>query len=383
MKMRSLRIGIGCRPSPPPTRVFTAEMRIGIDARELCGKPTGVGRHLSGLLRAWSVDGSASPHTFVLYAHETISTPLPNAELRVIPGAPGTTWEQLALPKAIKRDHLQVFFAPGYTAPLLQNTPTVVLIHDISFTAHPEWFRWKEGLRRRWLTRWSASHAELVLTVSDTARREIISHFGLPESRVRRIYPGVISLSRGHDLTEKAGDPVVLFVGSVFNRRRLPDLIRAFKPIAMKHPAARLEIVGDNRTHPHEDLSAIAAGARIASRVSIRPYVFDGELAHLYAQARVFALLSEYEGFGHPPLEALGSGVPSVLLDTDVAREVCGDAALYVEKEDIAGTTAALNSLLFDEEVRQRVLGAGPAVLARYSWARAGAETLAALEAAA
>ncbi len=169
-------------------------------------------------------------------------------------------------------------------------------------------------------------------------------------------------------------------MGSIFNRRHLPDLIHAFKPIAKNHAAARLEIVGDNRTHPHEDLTAIAATAGIASQVSIRPYVHDAELAELYGRARAFALLSEYEGFGHPPLEALGSSVPSVLVDTDVAREVCGDAALYVAKGDIAGTTAALNSLLFDEEVRQRVLDAGPAVLARYSWTRAGAETLAALE---
>ena len=178
-------------------------------------------------------------------------------------------------------------------------------------------------------------------------------------------------------------DPIVLFVGSVFNRRHIPDLIRAFKPIAKGHAAARLEIVGDNRTYPHEDLPAIAASEGIAARVSIRPYVFDAELADLYGRARAFALLSEYEGFGHPPLEALGSGVPPVLLDTDVAREVCGSAALYVDKGDIAGTTAALNGLLFDEDVRRRVLEAGPAVLARYSWTRAGAETLAALEAAA
>ena len=152
---------------------------------------------------------------------------------------------------------------------------------------------------------------------------------------------------------------LVLFVGSVFNRRHLPDLIRAFKPIATRHPGARLEIVGDNRTYPHEDLPAIAAAEGIASRVSIRPYVSDADLAELYGRARAFSLLSEYEGFGHPPLEALGSGVPSVLLDTDVAREVCGDAALYVARGDIAGTTAALNSLLFDEDVRQRVLEAG------------------------
>jgi glycosyltransferase involved in cell wall biosynthesis len=354
-------------------------MRIGIDARELSGKPTGVGRHLSGLLRAWAADAGAGQHTFVLYAHEAIATPMRNAELRVVPGSPGTAWEQLALPRATKQDDLDVFFAPGYTAPLLLNTPTVVLVHDISFTAHPEWFRWKEGLRRRTLTRWSSHHAKLVLTVSEGARREIVSHFGLPENRVRCIYPGVISLAPRSGFA-KGGEPMVLFVGSVFNRRHLPDLIHAFKPIAKRHAAARLEIVGDNRTHPYENLPAIAEAAGIASQVTIRPYAVDAELAELYGRARAFALLSEYEGFGHPPLEALGSGVPSVLLDTDVAREVCGEAALYVAKGDIEATTEALNRLLFDEIVRQRMLGAAPAVLARYSWARAAAETLASIE---
>ena len=102
----------------------------------------------------------------------------------------------------------------------------------------------------------------------------------------------------------------------------------------------------------------------------------------LYSRARAFALLSEYEGFGHPPLEALACGVPSVLLDTDVAREVCSEAALYVRLDDRPAITTALNSLLFDEAVRDRVLSAAPAVLSRYSWPRAAAETMTALEAA-
>ena len=355
-------------------------MRIGIDARELCGKPTGVGRHLAGLLGAWSGDPAASRHTFVLYAPEIAATPLPNAELRVVTGRGGTQWEQFALPRAAREDRLDVFFASGYTAPLTWNTPTVVLVHDISFVAHPEWFRWREGLRRRLLTRWSASRSHLVVTVSDSARREILLHFGLAPDRVRCIYPGVVSLARGSSAT--ARQPVVLFVGSVFNRRHIPDLIRAFRPIAQSHADARLEIVGDNRTYPYEDLQAIVANEGLQTQVMIRPYVFDAELSELYGRARAFALLSEYEGFGHPPLEALGCGVPSVLLDTAVAREVCGDAALYVRRGDSAGTTSALNALLFDESVRARVLEAAPGVLARYSWARAAAETLAALESA-
>jgi glycosyltransferase involved in cell wall biosynthesis len=174
----------------------------------------------------------------------------------------------------------------------------------------------------------------------------------------------------------------VLYVGSVFNRRRLPDLIRAFKLVAIRVPGARLEIVGDNRTHPHEDLEAIATNEGLAERIGIRSYVPDAELAGLYRRASAFAFLSEYEGFGHPPLEALTCGVPGVLLDTGVARETCGDAALYVKRGDLQATAAALTSLLVDPAVRKRILSRAPTVLGRYSWKDAASKTLEALEAA-
>jgi glycosyltransferase involved in cell wall biosynthesis len=356
-------------------------MRIGIDARELCDKPTGVGRHLAGVLDAWASSAAALRHTFVLYAPQSIQIGLRNAELRVVPGGGGTRWEQIDLPRAVRHDRVDVFFAPGYTAPLTWTIPTVVLIHDISFVAHPEWFRWKEGVRRRLITRWSSRRARLVLTVSESARREIVSSFGLAPERVRRIYPGVARFRA--DASAGGLEPLVLFVGSVFNRRHVPDLIRAFTPIAKGHPDAQLKIIGDNRSYPHEDLQAIVAAEGVPGQVTILPYLSDADLSKLYGRARAFALLSEYEGFGHPPLEALGSGVPPLLFDTAVAREVCGDAALYVRIGDSPGITSALNTLLFDEAARARVLSAGPAVLARYSWPRAAAETLSALEAAA
>ena len=357
-------------------------MRIGIDARELCGTPTGVGRHLSGLLAAWGGTPGPRAHTLILYAHQPIATTQPQVEVKVVPGTGGTQWEQMALPAAVRGDRLDVFFAPGYTAPIAWRIPTVVLVHDISFVAHPEWFRWREGLRRRVITRWSSHRAQLVLTVSRTARGEILSHFGLPEDRVRCIYPGVVAL-RDSAAPSPPREPLVLFVGSIFNRRHLPDLISAFAPIARAHPAARLEVVGDNRTYPHEDLAGLVTREGLHDRVTLRPYVFDRELAGLYARASACALLSEYEGFGHPPLEALAAGVPSVLLDTAVAREVCDDAALYIPLNDLPATTTALRALLFDEVTRQRILRAGPPVLARYSWDRAARETLSALETAA
>ena len=123
-------------------------MRIAIDARELTGHVTGVGRYLAELLKAWNDAPEAREHEFVLLAHQPLAVlPLPNLRLvtEVHPGAGGTLWEQLVLPKLVRQARADVLFAPAYTAPLTSPVPVVVTIHDVSFCAHPEWFSWREG----------------------------------------------------------------------------------------------------------------------------------------------------------------------------------------------------------------------------------------------
>ena len=81
-------------------------MRIGIDARELCGRPTGVGRYLTGLLLEWARGGRAGAHDFVLYAPEAIALPLDARKFRtrIVPGRPGTWWEQVTLPREARAE---------------------------------------------------------------------------------------------------------------------------------------------------------------------------------------------------------------------------------------------------------------------------------------
>jgi alpha-1,3-rhamnosyl/mannosyltransferase len=369
-------------------------MRIGIDARELMGRPTGVGRYLAELLAAWApqTDGAQARHAFVLYG----PTPLPGAVsdriralqpvVRVLPGRGGTAWEQWTLARAAAHDALDVFFAPAYTAPLRLRCPVVLTIHDLSYFAHPEWFGRREGLRRRLLTRLAASRARAVLTDTQFSKDEIQAHLGLPAGRIEAIPLGAgLPVAREGPLApggRPGREPLVLFAGSVFNRRRVPDLIKAFEVVVDRLPHARLEIIGENRTHPRQNVEALARGSRASDRIRMRSYVTDGELAEAFSRASVFAFLSEYEGFGLPPLEALAAGIPPVLLDTPVAREVCGAAARFVAPGDLAATAAALVDLLSRDEARRDVLAAAPAVLARHAWPVTARRTMEALEAA-
>jgi glycosyltransferase involved in cell wall biosynthesis len=360
-------------------------MRIAIDARELIGRPTGVGRYLAEILRAWAELSGIGSQEFVLCAPDAVPAPAGlNASMRTAPGD-GTTWEQFVLPRLLADAGADVLFAPGYTAPLAAAAPTVVTVHDVSFSAHPEWFGWREGFRRRVLTRLTARKAARVITVSDFSKQEIVRHLGIRQTKVEVIYSGVTRLAAGESSGGAAsasgylpasGEAVVLFVGSLFNRRHVPELIAGFTRLAVKHPAARLELVGDNRTRPYIDVNDLIAKSSARERIRWREYVPDVELAALYARARAFAFLSSYEGFALTPLEALAAGIPVVLLDTEVAREIYGGAATYVGGLEPALIAEALAGALFDEGERERVLTAAAAQLDRYSWSECAHRTL-------
>ena len=312
-------------------------MRIGIDARELTGSSTGAGRYLAGLLAQWARTPRAARHEFLLYLPGPTDLPVEPARFtqRLLPGFPGTWWEQHRLARAAARDRLDAFFAPAYTAPLRLEAPLVLAIHDVSFAACPEWYRPREGARRRLLCRLSARRAAAVVTISRFSQGEIVRHFGLPPGRIHVIPPGIAGPPPG--APRRQDEPRILFVGSIFNRRHVPDLVRAVARLTRHRPGVSLDVVGDNRSFPAERLDRVIESEGAGGHVRWRRYVPEAALHELYGRARVFAFLSEYEGLGLTPLEALAWGVPPVLADTPVARESCGEAAAYVRTGDIVG----------------------------------------------
>ena len=240
-------------------------------------------------------------------------------------------WEQGALASAVRRDRPDVFFAPGYTAPLTTGVPLVVAMHDVSFAAHPEWYRWREGLRRRWLARLAARQARAVITISEFSRGEIVRHLGI----TRR--PRARDSSWRGPRPARSSPAAAREPARALRRVDLqsPPPARAGRRLrASRRRGARTSGSRSSAPTARTRTSTCARWPPAAApgRIRIRDWVDDDELRSLYERASAFAFLSEYEGFGLTPLEALACRhSPSRARHGRRARGP-GDAALYVDR---------------------------------------------------
>ena len=277
-------------------------------------------------------------------------------------------------PRAARR-----VFAAAYTAPLALNVPLALTIHDVSFLAHPEWFRTRERMRRQWLTRRSARAAAVVFTDSTFSRDEILRHIPIDPARVEVIAPGISPRHRPAR-PSSSREPLVLFVGSVFNRRRLPQLIAAFALATAGSPDARLVIVGSNRTWPHQDPRGARGGSR-GQRAGRRSQLRGRrELTALYSRASVFAFLSEYRVRIDAARGARGRRADCRARYAGGSRGLRSGGALRAARRrrgtDRRGAPRRARRQRRDE----RRPAAGRRGLQQYSWDVAAARTLAGIE---
>jgi glycosyltransferase involved in cell wall biosynthesis len=362
-------------------------LRIGVDARELQGRPTGTGRYLRNLLRQWTAIGS---DTLIAY----FDGPPPKDELLQAPGvrlralgpAPhALVFQELLLPRVASGDALDVFFSPAYSCPLSLRVPRVTAVHDLSFFALPADFSPVEGTRRRILTRASLAASARVLACSEFTRREIARRF--PDVAPRTLH---IPLGPDDDLPTpppraaareglEADGPLLLAVGSLFNRRRLPELLHAVALLAPAFPNLRLHVVGENRTHPRRDFLSLASRLGLGPRVRFEGFVSEAALADLYAAADLALCLSDYEGFGLPALEAMSRGLPVVAADRPSLNEIFGEAALLVDPADPSAIAGGVARLLRNPQQRDALVTRGRNLARRFSWRATAERTRAAI----
>jgi glycosyltransferase involved in cell wall biosynthesis len=301
----------------------------------------------------------------------------------------GLRWQEGRLPTAARQDGLDVFFAPAYACPLGLDVPRVTTVHDMSFFSLPDDFTVLDGMRRRATVGASIAASRRLLAVSDFTRREIVGFFPAAAGRVVVTPHGADDDLLAPPAREDAGGrlglrgPMVLTVGTILNRRCLPVLFNAVARLRRSWPDLMLDVVGENRTHPHLDLPALARRTGLGDGARLSGFVGEAGLADRYAAADAAVVLSEYEGFGLPALEAMARGVPVVTSTRPALGEIFAEAALLVDPRDAPAVADALDRVLRDPALRADLVARGRALAARHSWAACAQLTRAALQEAA
>lgn len=369
-------------------------MRIAIDARELQGRPTGVGRYLGRLLSYWLT--SDGDEQFVLYHNEKLPTfdwmDHSRVEIKHLSHGllhQGIWWQQVVLSRALKRSRPDVLFAPNDSLPFLWEGPSVVTVHDISYEAYPEWFDPAQRWRRRLAARRSMAKATKVLAVSHFTKDELIHHYRLDPALIEVVYHGDDdSLSRSEFTPEKAlrkrlglGRKIALVVGSIFERRFPKQTIGAFQ--FLKDVGLDLVIVGEDRRRWQDDLRAYIESQDLSNRIFRLDYCSEKDLLGLYRIARLLIYLSEYEGFGLPPLEAMGFGVPCVVSGRGALKEIYEGAALLVAEESEKKIASAVCRIALDEDLRSGLIAEGAKLRERLTLSSCAKKTLEAIKLAA
>lgn len=278
-------------------------------------------------------------------------------------GWKGHAWEQFILPT--KLDQKSVLWSPANTGPLMVRRQALT-IHDLSPLEHPEWFHTSFAVWYRLFLPILARRVQCVFTPSEYVKEKVSRRFGI---RNVTVTPNGVDHSLFHPGVKQTQFDLppfyVLFVGTLEPRKNLEGLLHAWKAIKDEFKEMWLMIVGV-RGRVFKTIQV----SREIERVRFLGYVDDETLAGLYANASLFVLPSQDEGFGLPALEAMASGTPVIVSDGGALPEVMGDAGMLFCLSDPNGLKSTLTACLSDAGLRTELRRKGLERAKQFSWQR-------------
>lgn len=361
-------------------------MRIGIDARMLCGVVTGIERYASEMTQEMARANSGVG--FFLYAprplandnYSKANVAVRTSSVYVRGGV--TLWSQTTLPYWANKDNLDVFWGPTHRLPrfLSKNIAKVVTIHDLVWKHAGETMRPLNRLAEQCLMPDAIRLADRIMADSHSTAAAIASEFPQARDRIRVVHLGTTALPEplGFDTLKSLGidRPYFLFVGTLEPRKNLRRLLEAYASLDEIIRKQMLFVIAGGKGWGNVDLVSLVHSLGLSDSVRLTGYVSEERLSTLYAHARLLAMPSLYEGFGLPLLEAMSFGVPVLTSSCSSLPEVAGDAGVLVDPHDTNSIASGLLQMLKDDALRNKLAARAKVNAARFSWEKAAKETM-------
>ena len=297
------------------------------------------------------------------------------------------------------RNQIDLFYFPSATTffPLWRRAKIILTIHDAIPNKYPDliFARRRNHLLWKLKLAYAMKRANAIVTVSDSAKRDIARAFRIKQDTVKVIQGAVSPLFRflgnlsesRHVAAEYGIGPeerFVLYVGGFSPHKNIGMLIDALAALRETpgNNDLKLVLVGDWSSFQSHYLllQTQAAGLGLTGKVVFTSFVCDSRLLHLYNAADILVTASIDEGFGLPPLEAMACGTPVVASRRGALPEIIGEAGRYFDPSIKAELPTRLQEVLHDQHLRKEMRSQGLLRSRRFSWERSALTALALFE---
>lgn len=356
-------------------------MRIALDLQPCCGQMTGIGYQTYELARRLVPSGSLQLQGNMFNfagrhddraLHDTIPFPVMENKLMSY-GVYRRLWQFIPVGYEKFFGGADVFHFFNFIVPPRIGGKVITTIHDMTHVRFPETVD-KRNLRRiRRGLDYSIARSEIIMTNSEFSKSEIMSLCGVPEEKIRVVYPAP-SVSGGtcdrDGLFGRLGikGQYVLYVGTIEPRKNLTRLLYAYQKLRDRRETAHQLVLCGSKGWNNEGFYAALEKLSNRDDVLITGYLSDAEKNTLLSHADAFVFPSLYEGFGVPPLEAMYWGAPVVCSNAASLPEVAGDAACYVDPLSVESIAEGLERVLNDKDYARQLTEAGRVRCGQFDW---------------
>jgi glycosyltransferase involved in cell wall biosynthesis len=364
-------------------------MRIAFDGTTLTPGRTGVGYYTEHLLQHLAREVVQTGDELIVVSNKPIDTqvPLP-AHVRVHDGHRFPIrigWMQLRAASALEALRPDVAHFTNGMIPFGSPVATVVTVHDMSLRLYPNCHPVRRLLLNRPLMHVAIRQASSIVTVSNSARRDLLRLHGVAADRVAVVHEAaspvfrpIADRARLEDVRARYRLPrrFVLYVGTIEPRKNLTRLMTAFAAARKRGIPHHLVCAGPYGWSSR-DLAGRIDRLGIRDAVHFTGYVPFEDLPSIYNLAEFFAFPSLYEGFGLPVVEAMACGIPVLTSNTSSLGEVAGDAAETIDPMSTDAIADGIVRLATDAELRRDRSERGLARARSFSWTQTARDMLA------
>lgn len=334
-------------------------MRIAINATFRGERQNGIARFTDRLVECLQLTG----HQLVIYSPTNIFRQSRGIEARNTPRSLATdagplasfrrfAWMQTIFPGKLRSDNVDLLICPSVEGLLKPRIPQVLTVHDLI----PLFYKEENPILHhyyRFVLPRLICRSELVIAVSEYTKRDLVTHYALAPEKIRVATSG-IDVVVASPKSDKfwASSRYFLYVGNFAPRKNVATVLRAFALIAHEVPERLVLVAYPDRWQA--EIMNLADNLGIAEKLVVKSGVSGEELTALYRNATALISLSEYEGFGLPPLEAMSLGTPAIVSNCTSLAEVTYGGAIQTGPKDVTATADTMRKLSQDIEFRRR-----------------------------